>query len=70
LYAGIDEIIPYFQKMVDEVHQNGATLISGKSQNIICNPGGNFKLFRLGDAVAHRNIHSAIYDSLSLCKDL
>ena len=45
-------------------------LISGKPQNIICNPEGNFKLFRVGDAVASRNIHSAIYDSLRLCKDL
>ena len=45
-------------------------LISGKPQNIICNPGSNFKLFRVGDAVASRNIHSAIYDSLRLCKDL
>ena len=45
-------------------------LISGKPQNIICNPESNFKLFRVGDAVASRNIHSAIYDSLRLCKDL
>jgi len=45
-------------------------LISGKPQNIICNTEGNFKLFRVGDAVASRNIHSAIYDSLRLCKDL
>ena len=45
-------------------------LISGKPQNIICNPEGNYKLFRVGDAVASRNIHSAIYDSLRLCKDL
>jgi 2,4-dienoyl-CoA reductase-like NADH-dependent reductase (Old Yellow Enzyme family) len=45
-------------------------LISGKPQKIICNPEGNYKLFRVGDAVASRNIHSAIYDSLRLCKDL
>ena len=45
-------------------------LISGKPQNIICNTEGNFKLFRVGDAVASRNIHSAIYDSLRLCKAL
>ena len=45
-------------------------LISGKPQNIICNPEAKFKLFRVGDAVASRNIHSAIYDSLRLCKAL
>ena len=34
------------------------------------NRGGEFQLFRVGDAVASRNIHAAIYDSLRLCKDL
>ncbi len=29
-----------------------------------------FQLFRIGDAVAGRNIHAAIYDALRLCKDL
>ena len=28
------------------------------------------QLFRIGDAVAGRNIHAAIYDALRLCKDL
>ena len=45
-------------------------LVSGKRQNIINNPDGKFQLFRVGDAVASRNVHSAIYDSLRLCKDL
>ncbi len=49
-------------------------LISGKAsltpQNLVNNPEGKFQLFRVGDAVASRNIHSAIYDSLRLCKDL
>ena len=29
-----------------------------------------FALYRVGDAVAGRNIHAAIYDALRLCKDL
>ena len=45
-------------------------LISGNTQNLVNNPEGNFKLFRVGDAIASRNVHSAIYDSLRLCKDL
>ena len=45
-------------------------LVSGKTQNIVNNPDGKFQLFRVGDAVASRNVHSAIYDSLRLCKDL
>jgi 2,4-dienoyl-CoA reductase-like NADH-dependent reductase (Old Yellow Enzyme family)/thioredoxin reductase len=44
-------------------------LIAGRPQAIASNPGGAFQLFRVGDAVAGRNIHAAIYDSLRLCKD-
>ena len=45
-------------------------LLNGKPQTLNKNPENNFKLFRVGDAVASRNIHSAIYDSLRLCKDI
>jgi len=31
---------------------------------------GGYQLFTIGDAVASRNIHAAIYDALRLCKDL
>jgi NADPH-dependent 2,4-dienoyl-CoA reductase/sulfur reductase-like enzyme len=42
-------------------------LIRGAPQVIVANPAGAFQLFRVGDAVASRNIHAAIYDSLRLC---
>ncbi|HEX2365415.1 MAG TPA: N-methylproline demethylase, partial [Bradyrhizobium sp.] len=45
-------------------------LIAGRPQTIRVNPEGSFQLFRIGDAVASRNIHAAIYDALRLCKDL
>jgi NADPH-dependent 2,4-dienoyl-CoA reductase/sulfur reductase-like enzyme len=45
-------------------------LIRGDRQSAIRNDRGSFRLFRVGDAVAARNIHAAIYDSLRLCKDL
>ena len=45
-------------------------LIAGRPQAIRANPDGRFQLFRIGDAVASRNIHAAIYDALRLCKDL
>jgi len=45
-------------------------LIEGRPQTIVANPEGRFRLFRIGDAVASRNIHAAIYDALRLCKDL
>ncbi len=46
-----------------------AALIAGRPQRIVRNPGGRFRLFRIGDAVASRNVHAAIYDALRLCKD-
>jgi 2,4-dienoyl-CoA reductase-like NADH-dependent reductase (Old Yellow Enzyme family)/thioredoxin reductase len=44
-------------------------LLAGRPQEMTSNPGGKFQLFRVGDAVASRNIHAALYDSLRLCKD-
>lgn len=45
-------------------------LLSGEPQNACPNPRGGFQLFRIGDAVASRNTHAAIYDALRLVKDL
>jgi 2,4-dienoyl-CoA reductase-like NADH-dependent reductase (Old Yellow Enzyme family) len=45
-------------------------LIAGQPQASVNNPAGLYQLFRLGDAVASRNIHAAIYDARRLCKDL
>ncbi|MEM7126979.1 MAG: FAD-dependent oxidoreductase [Chloroflexota bacterium] len=42
-------------------------LVDVQPQTIVRNPAGNYQLFRVGDAVASRNIHAAIYDSLRLC---
>ena len=44
-------------------------LIAGRPQETATNEEGAFTLFRVGDAVASRNIHAAIYDSLRLCKE-
>ncbi len=45
-------------------------LIAGRAQTRAANPEGAFQLFRIGDAVAARNTHAAIYDALRLVKDL
>ena len=45
-------------------------MIEGRPQTIRTNPVGKFQLFRIGDAVASRNIHAAIYEALRLVKDL
>jgi len=45
-------------------------LIVGNPQQVVTHPEGRFQLFRIGDAVAARNTHAAIYDALRLVKDL
>ncbi|MDQ0563685.1 2,4-dienoyl-CoA reductase-like NADH-dependent reductase (Old Yellow Enzyme family)/thioredoxin reductase [Rhizobium mesoamericanum] len=45
-------------------------LLEGEPQSVIRNPAGTFQLFRIGDAVAARNTHAAIYDGLRIAKDL
>ncbi len=45
-------------------------LLAGRAQSLVRNPDGRYQLFRIGDAVASRNIHAAIYDALRLAKDL
>jgi N-methyl-L-proline demethylase len=45
-------------------------LLAGVPQTQCSNPTGTFWLFRLGDAVAARNTHAAVYDALRLAKDL
>jgi NADPH-dependent 2,4-dienoyl-CoA reductase/sulfur reductase-like enzyme len=47
-----------------------ARLIAGLPQEALTNPSGQYLLFRIGDAVAARNTHAAIYDALRLVKDL
>ncbi len=45
-------------------------LEAGRPQSVERNPDGLFTLYRIGDAVASRNIHAAIFDALRLVKDI
>jgi N-methyl-L-proline demethylase len=45
-------------------------LLSGQAQTAVVNEGARFQLFRIGDAVAARNTHAAVYDALRLVKDI
>lgn len=45
-------------------------LLAGTPQTVARNPDGAYQLFRIGDAVAARNTHAAIYDALRLAKDI
>lgn len=44
-------------------------LVAGRPQTVVRNADGTFRLLRIGDAVASRNIHAAIYDGLRFAKD-
>src|SRR5262245_1949016 len=63
----------YFELKAQSVNRGEVdydALIAGRPQTLTTNPQGTFQLFRIGDAVAARNIHAGIYDALRLCKDL
>ena len=45
-------------------------LIAGRAQKVERNAAGKFSLYRIGDAVASRNIHAAVYDALRLINTL
>ena len=45
-------------------------LLSGGKQTVAGNPEGAYRLLRIGDAVASRNIHAAVFDGLRFAKDL
>lgn len=42
-------------------------LLNLQPQTVMRNAEGGYQLFRIGDAVASRNIHAAIYDAFRLC---
>ena len=43
-------------------------LVAGAAQKVATGPTDSFQLFRIGDAVAARNTHAAIYDALRLVR--
>ena len=45
-------------------------LIANAPQTVATNSEGTYRLFRIGDAVAARNTHAAIYDALRLARAL
>ncbi|NHN87170.1 NADH:flavin oxidoreductase [Acetobacter conturbans] len=67
----LDEL--YFDLKLESVNLgeiSHAQLTGGEPQSVVRNPEGSFQLFRIGDAVAARNTHAAIYDGLRIAKDL
>jgi 2,4-dienoyl-CoA reductase-like NADH-dependent reductase (Old Yellow Enzyme family)/thioredoxin reductase len=63
----------YFSLKPDSVNRGEVdlnALASGRLVDVISNPRGNYRLYRVGDAVASRNVHAALYDSLRICSRL
>jgi len=71
-YGTLPEDALYFAMKDGSVNRGEVdlqALLGGRPQPAV-NGAGGFALFRIGDAVAGRNIHAAIYDAARLCKDL
>ena len=47
-----------------------AAFMAHRPQTLVRATANTFQLFRIGDAVASRNIHAAIYDALRFAKDI
>ena len=65
----LDEL--YFGLKEDSVNRGEIdieAMINGRPQEIVTNADGRYRLWRIGDAVASRNIHAAVYDALRLMK--
>ncbi|HEU0223126.1 MAG TPA: N-methylproline demethylase, partial [Paracoccaceae bacterium] len=45
-----------------------AALVAGRPQEVVRNPQGRFRLYRIGDAVSARNIHAAVLDAFRLAR--
>ncbi len=63
----------YFALKEDSLNRGAVdygALIAGRAQGLESNEKGEYRLFRIGDAVSSRNVHAAIYDAIRLCKDL
>ncbi|WP_315835330.1 FAD-dependent oxidoreductase [Bradyrhizobium prioriisuperbiae] len=63
----------YFELKEQSINRGAwdySALVNGRPQAIRYCDGGGFQLFRIGDAVASRNIHAALLDARRLCKDL
>lgn len=45
-------------------------LVDGRAQDLTVNPAGPYQLYRIGDAVSSRDVHSALLDAMRLCREM
>lgn len=69
---GTEPVTDLYHELVPLSTNQGAVdltaLLASEPQNLVRNEGGSFQLFRIGDAVASRNVHAAILDAARLCQ--
>lgn len=68
---GTVPMVALFDELKPQAANDGVTdidaLLANSPQPLEINPGRHIELHRIGDAVASRDIHSAIFDALRLC---
>jgi 2,4-dienoyl-CoA reductase-like NADH-dependent reductase (Old Yellow Enzyme family)/thioredoxin reductase len=69
---GTEPVTELYDELIPASTNHGAidlpALLAGTSQHVVHNESGSFQLFRVGDAVASRNVHAAILDAARLCR--
>ena len=72
--TGTDAISEVYDELVSLSSNGGEmrieALINGQPQSSIRNPDGKFQLFRIGDAISSRGIHSAILDASRISRGI
>ncbi|MFJ9708763.1 FAD-dependent oxidoreductase [Streptomyces sp. NPDC101234] len=69
---GTDPVQELYDELVGSSTNLGAVdlaaLLDRGPQSVVRNEEGSFRLFRIGDAVASRNVHAAMLDAARLCR--
>ncbi len=61
------ELVPQSRNLGEVNHRQ---LLAMEPQSVVRNEDGRFAVYRIGDAVSSRNIHTAIYDAIRLCQPI
>ena len=72
--VGTEPVADVYHALVPGSRNGGeldlADLLARRPQTAVRNPAGTYRLFRIGDAVASRNVHAAMLDAARLCQEI
>jgi NADPH-dependent 2,4-dienoyl-CoA reductase/sulfur reductase-like enzyme len=72
--AGTEPVTDVYDGLVAGSRNGGEVdlddLLAGRRQTAVRNPDGGYQLFRIGDALAGRNVHAAMLDAARLCRSI